>query len=405
MAPPKSAIIQDPSKDRHSHESGVSIGPSVMALLSKYDATGRPPAIPTRFLSAAWRKRLRVFNTVWDHNMSNWGCLYLILRANFDGLVSKAVPHPPLPKPEDGKVEYMPGKRATGLHYDREKGVVEVRYVDVDVASGKEGGGGGGGSVSAEMVIAADGVHSTVRKILQVPTREDYAGYIAWRGTVPERLLSRETVDYFTNRLNFTLLKGTYFISYIIPTESGNVEPGKRLINWVWYYVVPTGSPEMKAIFTDINGKQHKNTVPQGLVNPAIWAKQLERYLPQTTSPLAEVVSLTPQPFVTKVGEVETTAATFFDGRLVLVGDAFTGFRSHLGKASEQAARHCLQMDRVWRGEITQEQRDREAVLYAKRLLLLNRMIGLTGLGYLWAVCKTGVAYIWLMLKYKLGGL
>lgn len=195
---------QDPSKDRHSHESGVSIGPSVVALLKKYDATGRPAAIPTRFLSAAWRKRLRVINTVWDHNMSNWGCLYLILRANFDGMKSDAVPEPPAPKPADGKVQYMPGKRATGLHYDREKGVVQVHYLDV--VSGEEG------SVSAEMVLAADGVHSTVRKILQVPTREDYAGYIAWRGTVPERLLSQETVDYFTNRLNFTLLKGTYFI-------------------------------------------------------------------------------------------------------------------------------------------------------------------------------------------------
>jgi 2-polyprenyl-6-methoxyphenol hydroxylase-like FAD-dependent oxidoreductase len=202
-------LEQDPSKDRHSHESGVSIGPSVVALLRKYDATGRPAAIPTRFLSAAWRTRLRVVNTVWNHNMSNWGCLYLILRANFDGLKSEAVPEPPAPKPGDGNVEYMPGKRATGLQYEREKGIVRVQYLDA--VTGEEG------SVSAEMVIAADGVHSTVRKILAVPTREEYAGYIAWRGTVPERLLSQATVDYFTDRLNFTLLKGTYFIRYVIP--------------------------------------------------------------------------------------------------------------------------------------------------------------------------------------------
>jgi 2-polyprenyl-6-methoxyphenol hydroxylase-like FAD-dependent oxidoreductase len=195
---------QDPSKDRHSHESGVSIGPRVVALLKRYDATGRPAAIPARFLSAAWRTRLRVVNTVWNHNMSNWGCLYLILRANFDGLKSEAVPEPPAPKPTDGNVEYMPGKRATGLHYEREKGIVRVHYLDV--VTGEEG------SVSAEMVIAADGVHSTVRRILKVPTREEYAGYIAWRGTVPERLLSQATVEYFTDRLNFTLLKGTYFI-------------------------------------------------------------------------------------------------------------------------------------------------------------------------------------------------
>ena len=195
---------QDPSKDRHSHESGVSIGPTVVSLLEKYDATGRPAAIPAQFMSAAWRKRLRVLNTIWRHNMSNWGCLYLILRANFDGMKSEAVPDPPAPKDGDGKVEYRHGKRVTGLSYDKHNGVVHVQFVDV--TCGEEG------SVSADTVIAADGVHSTVRQLLQVPTRREYAGYIGWRGTVPERLLSKTTIEYFSNRLNFTLMKGTYFI-------------------------------------------------------------------------------------------------------------------------------------------------------------------------------------------------
>ncbi|RDW59235.1 FAD binding-containing protein [Coleophoma crateriformis] len=388
-------LEQDPSKDRHSHESGVSIGPTVVSLLEKYDATGRPAAIPTQFMSAAWRKRLRVVNTSWRHNMSNWGCLYLILRANFDGMASETVPCPPASKPGDGKVEYRGGKRVTGVSYNPEKGLVRVQFVDVTSAEES--------SVSAEMVIAADGVHSTVRKLLQIPTRETYAGYIGWRGTVPEHLLSKQTIEYFSNRLNFTLMRGTYFISYLIPTETGHVEQGKRLLNWVWYYVVPDGSPEMTSIFTDINGRVHQNTVPQGLVNPEVWAGQVARFLPQMIAPLAEVVSKTPRPFVTKVGEAECSTPSVYDGRLVLVGDAFTTFRSHLGMASEQAARHVLQMDRVWRGEITQRERDDEAILYAKRLVLLNRLIGLTGLGWIWAFLKTAVTYISLMTRHKLG--
>jgi 2-polyprenyl-6-methoxyphenol hydroxylase-like FAD-dependent oxidoreductase len=155
-------------------------------------------------MSAAWRKRLRVVNTTWSHHMSNWGCLYQILRANFDGMKSEAVPDPPGPKDRDGKVEYRPGKRVTGLSYDKGEVVVHVHFVDA--TSGEEG------SISADMVIGADGIHSTVRKLLQAPTRKEYAGYIGWRGTVPERLLSKETIEYFSNRLNFTLMKGTYFI-------------------------------------------------------------------------------------------------------------------------------------------------------------------------------------------------
>ncbi len=101
-------------------------------------------------------------------------------------------------------VEYRPGKRAIDLSYDKGKGRVTVQYVDVITSEE--------GSVSADTVIAADGMHSSVAQIMQVPTRKDYAGYIAWRGTVPECLLSQETIEYFSDRLNFTLLKGTYFI-------------------------------------------------------------------------------------------------------------------------------------------------------------------------------------------------
>lgn len=117
---------------------------------------------------------------------------------------SEAVPDPPVSKKGDGVAEYRPRKRAIGLSYEKVKGKVTVQYVDV--TTGEEG------SVSADMAIAADGVHSSIAKIMQVPIRRDYAGYIAWRGIVPERLLSQETIDYFSNRLNFTLLKGTYFI-------------------------------------------------------------------------------------------------------------------------------------------------------------------------------------------------
>lgn len=192
-------------------------------------------------------------------------------------------------------------------------------------------------------------------------------------------------------------------LSYLIPTETGHVEPGKRLLNWVWYFVVPDGSPEMATIFTDVNGRVHPYTVPQGLVNRALWAEQVARYQSQMTAPLAEVVSKTPCPFITKVGDAQIRQASFFDNRLVLVGDAFTAFRSHMGMASEQAARHCWQMDRVWRGEITQEQRDLEATIYAERFVLMNRLIGLGGLGQVVAVVKALWGLMLLWIKHKLG--
>ncbi|KAH6637283.1 hypothetical protein F5144DRAFT_647380 [Chaetomium tenue] len=389
-------LEQDPSENRQSHASGIQVGPRLGALLETLDATGRPSSIPADFLSVAWRKHLRIIDRPAPRHMSNWGTLYLILRANFDGRTSEVVPDAPPPRQGDGEVEYRAGKRAVGLTYSQHDGIVHVEFEDVST--------GEKDTIGAEMVIAADGVHSTVRKLLDIPSEKKYSGYIGWRGVVPERLLTPETAEYFSNRLNFSLMKGAYSISYIIPTEAGEVAPGDRLVNWVWYFRVADASPEMADIFTDINGKMHHSTVPQGLVKPDLWARQKAQYLEQMTPRLAELIDRTPRPFISKATDLDGTdhPASFFDGRLVLVGDAYTAFRPHVGMASEQAAHHCWQMDRVWREEITQEQRDREAALFGKRFLLLNRFVGLTGMELWFQVLRTVASYAWMGVKHLL---
>lgn len=99
---------------------------------------------------------------------------------------------------------YRAGKRAVGLTYSKQDGIVHVGFEDVET--------GERGTISADMVIAAEGVHSTVRKILHVPSEKRYSEYIGWRGTVLERLLSPEMVECFSNRLKFSLMKKTYCI-------------------------------------------------------------------------------------------------------------------------------------------------------------------------------------------------
>lgn len=192
--------------------------------------------------------------------------------------------------------------------------------------------------------------------------------------------------------------------SYIIPTTSGHVEHGKRLINWVWYYRVPADSPEMDIIFTDVNGKLHTNTVPHGLLNLDVWNSVLQRHRSTMAPPLAEIVSKTPCPFASKVVEAQCdiNTTTFFDDRLVLVGDAFTSFRSHLGLATEQAARHTLQMEKVLRGEMTMKQRNDEASYYARRLIFLNRCIGLFGMNWVFSLTRAMMGYAWVVVSYNL---
>ena len=82
-------------------------------------------------------------------------------------------------------------------------GRLMVRYKD-------HADGGSDGQVLADMVIGADGPNSIVRKMFLEPGQADrkYAGYVAWRGVVPEHQVSEETRQTFRANITYSILKG-----------------------------------------------------------------------------------------------------------------------------------------------------------------------------------------------------
>lgn len=216
-----------------------------------------------------------------------------------------------------------------------------------------------------------------------------------------------------------------------MPAESGSFEPGSRLINFVWYYNLPEGSDALTEVLTDIEGRFHANTVPAGRVHPDVWRKHLAAKLPAMAAPYATLLSTAAVAptgsdnggkgssagiFVTKVNDVLNEKAAFFDGHLVLVGDALAAFRPHLALATEQAARHCLDLARVWEQQGEEQEDDgkhttkaavhqwaTEAVTYGKRNWLLNRLLGLFGTGRRWEFCWTLCRYFAFLTRFKLG--
>jgi 2-polyprenyl-6-methoxyphenol hydroxylase-like FAD-dependent oxidoreductase len=67
-------------------------------------------------------------------------------------------------------------------------------------------------SIEAHMVIGADGVHATVRRLVGAPGNEQYSGYITRRGTVPESQVSHATATYFKDNLGISFTKGSYSV-------------------------------------------------------------------------------------------------------------------------------------------------------------------------------------------------
>ncbi|KAK4173241.1 hypothetical protein QBC36DRAFT_60359 [Triangularia setosa] len=359
-------LEQDPNATRSSHNAGICFGPSVQEFLRLYDDTGIQSCQPGIVTRLAYRQNLYWRDTTIVRHLTSWGVLYRILRANFDGLSSEAVTTPPVARARDGKGKYLSGKKVTSLQMTHD-GLV-VGYVGED---GKEE------SSVADLVIGADGLHSTVRNLVQAPVVKEYSGYVSWRGTVCVADVSPETARYFQDRTVLGLLKGTYIVCYIIPPDSASFASGTRLINWVWYCNLPeTPESNLKELLTDSNGHIHTNTVPSGLVRVEIWRAHLAQMLPLIPAPFAELFVKTESPFVTKVNDALCSRATFLDGRVLLVGDALATFRPHFAVATEQAASHCLGLGRVWRGETALQVWEKEAVDHATRVWLGSRVMG-----------------------------
>jgi 2-polyprenyl-6-methoxyphenol hydroxylase-like FAD-dependent oxidoreductase len=189
-------LEQDPSSERVANEAGIGFAESVSEFLRKFDVTGLPLAIECQATKFAWRKNQHPWTVRGMRNLSNWSLLYRVLRANFDGLPSSACPKPPAPVPGDGHAEYRAGCRVTDMALMDDG----ARISFADSASQKHD------SIVADMVIGADGIRSTVRRLIGASTQERYSGYITWRGTVPESQVSHDTASYFqdTVGLNFT---------------------------------------------------------------------------------------------------------------------------------------------------------------------------------------------------------
>ena len=185
-----------------------------------------------------------------------------------------------------------------------------------------------GGRADGDLLVGCDGVRSTVRALAAPDTRAQYAGYVAWRGMVPEREASEGTRRLLGDRLSFCLPRGEQFLSYPIAGEGGRLELGDRRLNWVWYRQAASGGA-FEALFTDREGGRHDVSMPPDRVRPDIVAAMRADSRAELPAPYRELVALTPKPFLQAIYDLDSREIAF--GRVVVMGDAAFVARPHTG--------------------------------------------------------------------------
>ena len=85
-----------------------------------------------------------------------------------------------------------------------------------------------GSHYSAELLIASDGIRSSVRAQVAPDIQPEYAGYIAWRGVCDEAQLSSYTLDTLFNRFGFCLPNGEQMLGYPVAGSAWSGAAGRR---------------------------------------------------------------------------------------------------------------------------------------------------------------------------------
>jgi 2,6-dihydroxypyridine 3-monooxygenase len=232
---------------------------------------------------------------------TSWGALYALLASAF------------------GKSRYHLGAELTGFEQDADAATAVFRD---------------GRRVRSDLLVFADGVNSTGRRLLFPEVCPHYAGYICWRGYLHEDALSAGSRELLSDAMTIALLGPGHVHVYPIPGAVMDAGVGGQCFNYIWYRNL-AGGEDFRATMTDSAGVFRASSVPPGGVKPAV-VDELKASARNLLPPsIAELVNRTASPFIQAISDIN--AGAMAAGRVCLIGDAASGGRPHLGAATTKA--------------------------------------------------------------------
>jgi 2-polyprenyl-6-methoxyphenol hydroxylase-like FAD-dependent oxidoreductase len=183
-----------------------------------------------------------------------------------------------------------------------------------------------------DLLVAADGPRSTVRPQVLPHTRPEYAGYVAWRGLIAEAEVAAADRALLFESNAYCIPGGELSISYPVPGRDGDLRPGKRDYNIVWYR--PTDTAALADLNTDASGRRHEQ-IPPPLIRPDVIAAVKADARALLAPCIAESFGRAAQPIFQPIHDFASPRLVF--GRIALLGDAAFVARPHVGAGVTKA--------------------------------------------------------------------
>lgn len=281
---------------------GIVVQPETVRWF-KERSTRRPDQLSTvsKYLRVIGAANEIEFEEPVEWRFTSWGTLYRALLGDF------------------GREHYHLGHFFVGM--DQDENGATVRFAN-------------GAEASAELVIFADGITSVARKRLMPDSRLDYAGYIGWRGTVPESELSAGTLELLGDSLSYSFGDRTHICMYPIPGPNDATAVGERLLNYVWYKNLPEATL-LDEIMTDKTGIRGEVSVHPGKVQDRFIA-QMRDEAAELSPAATELIRSTEFPYIQPIMDFRSPQMVF--GRVVTIGDAAFVARPHAAAGTAKAA-------------------------------------------------------------------
>lgn len=302
-------IFERSAHDLDSRGGGIVLQPEVIEVFRRVGVDIRTIdlGVRSKYRTVFWPDGSIQSKHFAPQTQTSWSLVYTTLKAAF------------------GDRNYHQAKTLVRIDQDPESGTVTAQFED-------------GTRETGDLLIGADGGDSVVRQQCWPTMRPTYAGYLAWRGLLPEDAMPLAAREMLHGDFGFANNKGSHILGYLVPGEHNDVHPGHRLYNWVWYRVADERM--LGEIMIDRNGHPRGYAIPEGLLADR-WVEHLHRDAENLLPlPFREVVEATTQPFAQAIRDLASDHIVA--GRVVIIGDAAAIPRPHTAASTSKAAANAL---------------------------------------------------------------